>query len=211
MNDNSLRIDDVRRRFDVAAATFDTADFVHTHTRDGLLARISPMNVDAATVLDLGSATGSATRALRKRFRGARIVSVDLSAAMLQETRRKHGWLSRPAAVQADARALPFADNSVDVVFSNMLLPWLGNPAVAFSEVNRVLVENGLFAFATLGPDSLLALRRAWQSVDDGLSSCDTTDYVRSDVTPIALAAYSVDRQRFFYQFQIYESRDREG
>ena len=168
MNDNSLRIDDVRRRFDVAAATFDTADFVHTHTRDGLLARISPMNVDAATVLDLGSATGSATRALRKRFRGARIVSVDLSAAMLQEARRKHGWLSRPAAVQADARALPFADSSVDVVFSNMLLPWLGDPAVAFSEINRVLVENGLFAFATLGPDSLLALRRAWQSVDDG-------------------------------------------
>ena len=169
MNEDSLRTGDVRRRFDVAAATFDTADFVHAHTRDGLLTRIAPMTVDAAIVLDLGSATGAATRPLRKRFRGARVVSVDLSAAMLRETRRKHGWLSRPSAVQADARALPFTDNSVDVVFFNLLLPWLGDPTTAFNEINRVLSENGLFAFATLGPDSLLALRRAWQSVDDGV------------------------------------------
>ena len=168
MNDDSLRLDDVRRRFDVAATTFDAADFVHAHTRDGLLARIAPMTIEAATVIDLGSATGAATRALRKRFRGARIVSVDLSAAMLRQARRNHGWLSRPATVQADACALPFADSSVDVVYSNMLLPWLGDPSVAFGEINRVLRENGLFAFATLGPDSLLALRRAWATVDDG-------------------------------------------
>ena len=168
MNEDSVRIVDVKRRCDVAAATFDTADFIHAHTREGLLARIAPMTVDAKTVLDLGSATGAATRDLRKRFSGARIVSVDLSAAMLQQARRKHGWLSRPATVQADARSLPFADASFDVVFSNMLLPWLGDPAAAFAEINRVLRENGLFAFATLGPDSMLVLRRAWQTVDDG-------------------------------------------
>ena len=168
MNDDNLRTDDVRRRFDAAAAIFDSADFVHAHTRDGLLSRIEPMTVDASSVLDLGAATGAATRALRKRFRGARILSVDLSAAMLREVRRKHGWLSRPATVQADARALPFADSSVDVVFSNLLLPWLGDPASAFAEISRVLREDGLFAFATLGPDSLLALRRAWSGVDEG-------------------------------------------
>ena len=38
MTDQIYRIDDVRRRFDVAATTFDSADFVHAHTREELLA-----------------------------------------------------------------------------------------------------------------------------------------------------------------------------
>jgi malonyl-CoA O-methyltransferase len=57
---------------------------------------------------------------------------------------------------------LPFADNSVDVVFSNLMLPWLDDPAAVASEVNRVLRPGGLFAFSSLGPDSFAALRHAW-------------------------------------------------
>ena len=169
-NDNwTLRSNDVRRRFDRAAATFDSADFVHRVTRDGLVDRIAPMSVDAKTVVDLGAATGSATDALKKRFRGARIIAVDLSAEMLQKARSKRSWFSRITAVQADVTALPFADGSVDVIFSNLLLPWVDDPATAFREVARVLRENGLFAFSTLGPDSLLALRDAWRTSDDGV------------------------------------------
>ena len=165
-NEN-LRADHVRRRFDRAAATFDSADFVHKVTRDGLLARIEPMSVQARTVIDLGAATGSATPALGKRFRGARVVALDLSAAMLQKARDKQSWFKRIAAVQADATAIPLADNSVDVVFANLLLPWINDPPRAFAEINRVLRDEGLFAFSTLGPDSLLVLRQAWQTVDD--------------------------------------------
>ena len=164
-NDN-LRVDDVRRRFDRAASTFDDSDFVHELTRAGLLARIEPMSLQARMVIDLGAATGSATGALRKRFRGARIVALDLSAAMLRKARGKQSWFSRGPTIQADAAAIPLADDSVDAVFANLLLPWLADPPRAFSEINRVLRDDGLFAFSTLGPDSLLDLRHAWQSVD---------------------------------------------
>ena len=164
---HNLRVDDVRRRFDRAAATFESADFVHKVTREGLLARIEPMAVEARTVVDLGAATGSATPALRKRFRRSHIVAVDLSAAMLEQTRSKKSWFTRMSALQADAAAIPLADNSVDVVFANLLLPWLNDPPGAFVEINRVLREEGLFVFSTLGPDSLLALRKAWRTVDD--------------------------------------------
>ena len=168
-NDKStLRVSDVRRRFDRAATSFDTADFVHRKTRDGLLTRIEPMSVDAAVVVDLGSATGSGIDLLRKRFRGARVLAVDLSRKMLREARGKKSFFSRFFGVQADARLLPLADGSVDVVFANLLLPWIDDPHTVFAEVGRVLRENGLFAFSTLGPDSLLALRRAWQASDDG-------------------------------------------
>jgi malonyl-CoA O-methyltransferase len=159
---------DVRRRFDRAAASFDDADFVHSVTRAGLLARLEPVVVEARTVVDLGCATGAATRPLARRFRRAHIVSVDAAAAMLSRARRKRPWFARHSLVQADAAALPFADHSIDVVFANLLLPWIADPGAVFAEVARVLRAEGLFAFATLGPDSLDELRQAWRRVDAG-------------------------------------------
>jgi malonyl-CoA O-methyltransferase len=156
----------VRRSFDRAAAEFDHFDFVHTVTRDGLLARLEPMVVDAGTVVDLACATGTALKPLAKRFRGARLIAVDLSQNMLRRARGRRSWFSRRTFLQANARALPLADQSVDVVFCNQLLPWVEDVASVFSEVSRVLRENGLFLFASLGPDSFSELRRAWQSVD---------------------------------------------
>ena len=158
---------DVRRRFDRAAQGFDGVDFVYRVTRDGLLARLAPVVIEAHTVVDLGAATGAAARTLGKRFRGARIVNVDFSRPMLEQARLQRRFFRRPAGVQADARALPFADAGIDVVFSNLMLPWIDDPAAVFSEVARVLRKDGLFAFASLGPDSLLELRRAWQSVSE--------------------------------------------
>ena len=163
-----LRARDIRRRFDHAAPRFDGADFVHGVTREGLVDRLRPMTIDAATVIDLGSATGSAIPLLQKRFRRARIIAVDVSAAMLGAVRRGRTLLSRRYAVQADARSLPFADTSVDVIFSNLMLPWVDNPGAVFAEVARVLRKDGLFVFSTLGPDSLREVREAWQAVDDG-------------------------------------------
>lgn len=159
---------DVRRRFDRAAASFDDADFVHSVTRAGLFARLEPVVVDAQTVVDLGCATGAATRPLARRFRRAHIVSVDAAGAMLARARRKRPWFARHSLVQADAAALPFADRSIDVVFANLLLPWIADPGAVFAEVARVLRADGLFAFATLGPDSLDELRQAWRRVDAG-------------------------------------------
>ena len=153
---------DVRRRADAAAATFDDADFVHALTRKGLLDRLQPIVVDASLVVDLGTATGSAMRSLASRFRGGRIVGVDASHAMLLRAHRKQGRLARKWLVQADACRLPFADHSVDVVFANMLLPYLDAPLKLFTEVSRVLRRDGVFAFSTLGPDSLQELRHAW-------------------------------------------------
>ena len=172
MNDmrepSTLNKRDVRRQFDRAAAAFDRADFVHRVTREGLLERLRPLRVAAKTVLDLGAATGNTTDPLRKRFGGARVVSLDLSYNMLREARGKRRWYTRTAFVQADAEKLPFCDASFDVVFSNLLLPWLSDPATALAEVSRVLRKDGVFVFATLGPDSLLQLSRAWRRVDAG-------------------------------------------
>jgi malonyl-CoA O-methyltransferase len=161
-----LKSHDVRRRFDRAADTFDAADFAHGVTREGLLARMQPLRIDAKAVLDLGAATGSATPLLQKRFGRAHIVSLDLSRKMLLQRKRRRFWFTRTSSVQADAAHLPFADETFDVVFANQLLPWVNDHAAVLAEISRVLQKGGVLAFATLGPDSFRQLLDAWGRVD---------------------------------------------
>ena len=158
----------IRRRFERAAEYFDNADFVHAATREGLLARLEPLLVDAKTVLDLGAATGAANRLLEKRFKGSKVIALDCAHAMLVKARSRKLWLSKTSFAQASAERLPFANGSVDVIFANLLLPWISDPDPTFNEVARVLRKGGLFAFATLGPDSFQEISRAWSQVDDG-------------------------------------------
>ena len=129
--------------------------------------RLDPIVIDAESILDLGGATGSASRALSKRFRRSRVVVLDASHAMLREARSKRSWFSRVSTLQGDATALPLQAGSVSLVFSNLLIPWIDDLQALFTEVTRVLKPGGLFAFSTLGPDSLSELRDAWAAVDD--------------------------------------------
>jgi len=169
-----VRLRDVRRRFDRAAATFDSADFVHRHAAKGLYERMSPMLVNVTRILDAGAATGNACRELARRYRGSHVISLDHSLEMLKQAKKGRSRFARVAEVQADARALPLPPGSIDLVFANMLLPWIGdvgdtgNFGRLFRELNRVLRKDGLFVFSTLGPDSLRELRQAWAEVDSG-------------------------------------------
>jgi len=163
---STLNARDIRRRFDRAAPGFDSADFVHEVARNGLIARLQPMLVEPRTVIDLGAAAGAGSRLLTRQFRRAHVIAIDLSNEMLKRVRHNRSWFSKISAVQADARAMPVVEQSVDLVFANLLLPWIDDIAVLFREVSRVLRKDGLFLFSTLGPDSLIELRRAWQSVD---------------------------------------------
>jgi malonyl-CoA O-methyltransferase len=158
---------DVRRRFDRVAAGFDEADFVHRVTFDELLSRLSPVVIKPDFILDLGCATGTGSKQLAKHFRGSRVISLDVSSGMLQQTKGKRRLFSKRSAVQGDAYRIPLQDQSIDIVFANMLLPWIGDLPACLWEIGRILRKDGLFAFATFGPDSLSEVREAWRSVDE--------------------------------------------
>ncbi len=158
----------MQRRFNRAAATFDRVDFVHRETCDGLMDRLSPMLVDVKWILDLGGATGSASRPLCEHFKRSRVIVLDASHEMLRAAAKKQSWFSRVSTLQSNALAMPLQDGCIDLAFSNLLLPWIGDLHTLFAEVGRVLRNGGLFIFSTLGPDSLSELREAWSSVDSG-------------------------------------------
>ncbi len=190
------------RRLDAAAPRFNEHAFVHAVTREGLLARLAPMTIRARHVLDLGSATGASVDELRKRFPKARVHALDRSRRMLEQHRGR--WLRKPSRIQADARQLPFADASIDVVFANLLLPFVDEIDRVFAEVARVLADGGLFAFSSLGPDSFAELRRAWAAVDAAPHVADFNDM--HDIGDLLVRAglrdpvLDVDRLKVSYQ-----------
>jgi malonyl-CoA O-methyltransferase len=103
---------------------------------------------------------------LKKLYRRALVVAVDLAPGMLREARRHQQFLRRFERVCADAMRLPLADASVDVVVSSLMLQWCDPPDQVFAEIRRVLKPEGFVAFSTFGPDTLRELRSAWAEAD---------------------------------------------
>lgn len=158
----------LRQRFDSAAETFAQADFLFRRCMEGLLERLAPMSLKPEVIVDVGSATGRGSRELARRWRRARVLSIDLSHQMLMSGRTGRGWLSRQRDVQADAHDLPLKTGCADLLVANLSLPWFDQPERCLQQFGRVVRKEGLLLFATLGPDTLREIRDAWQQIDTG-------------------------------------------
>jgi SAM-dependent methyltransferase len=134
----------VRRQFDALAPVWDSMRLEDTLAP--YEAALAELDSEPRRVLDLGTGTGAGAFSLAQRFPDAHIVGVDLSAAMLEQARRNTpGELrDRITFEQADASALPFADDSFDLAAHANMIPF-------FDEVARVLAPGGhaLFAFSS--------------------------------------------------------------
>lgn len=131
-------------------------------------------------VVDLGCGPGAASRAIQQRWPKTRVLSLDLALPMLQSHPVETPGLARtltrllpglggprtPARICADARALPLADHSVDLLFSNLCLQWVEDLPAVFAGFRRVLKPNGMLVISTFGPDTLYELRSAFASAD---------------------------------------------
>lgn len=154
----------VRRAFSRAAQSYDANAALQHVVEERLLERLEYAPADPQRVLDLGCGPGRASGAMRKRFRKARIVALDIAQPMLQLV--ELGWLHPVMRVAGDARELPFADASMDIIFSSLCVQWVSDLPRLFAECRRVLKVGGYFAFSTFGPDTLHELRAAWSQAD---------------------------------------------
>jgi len=175
----------VRRAFERAASTFDSAAVLHHEVGRRMAERLALVRLQPVAILDAGCGTGDGTAELRTRFAAASIVGLDIAWAMVVAAQRRlsssataersilRRWLGAgadargPAAfVCADACRLPFASGGFDLVWSNLALQWIDEPRRAFAEFHRALRAGGLFMFTTLGPDTLTELRAAFARLD---------------------------------------------
>ncbi len=163
----SLDRKEIRRAFSRAAIKYDQFAVLQTEVRARLFERLDYLDQAPTRVLDLGSGTGVACAMMRKRWPKAHIIALDLAQPMLRAA-KKHGSFWRPLPrVNADAEQLPFADQSFDLVFSNLCLQWCSHLPQLFDELRRVLKPKAWLMFSTFGPDTLHELRSSWAAVDN--------------------------------------------
>ncbi len=113
------------------------------------LMRLSP----SASVLDLGTGPGDIPKILIDALPTIHVTAVDAAATMLELARVRlrdaiaHG---QATLVQADVKALPFADDVFDGVFSNTILHHLADPGAMLREARRVLRPGGILMIRDL-------------------------------------------------------------
>jgi malonyl-CoA O-methyltransferase len=156
-----------RRRFERAAPGYRRTARFEAEIGARMLERLDYVRIEPRRILDAGSGPAREARALARRYRGATIVALDFSLAMLREARRGRGPFAalargaRPLAVCADLEHLPFVEGSFAMLWSNLALHWIAEPIGVLKEFHRVLEPGGLLMFSTLGPDTLKELREA--------------------------------------------------
>jgi len=155
----------IARGFGSASGTYDSASRLQKAMGDTMLARI-PENFEPTSILDLGCGTGWFTRKLANQYPNAAVTGADLASGMLQQAQARSPetitWLN------ADAEQLPLADNSADLIFSNLMIQWSARPETVLAECQRILKPGGTLAISTLLHGTLEELKQAWAEADPG-------------------------------------------
>jgi ubiquinone/menaquinone biosynthesis C-methylase UbiE len=109
----------------------------------GRLARIEPRDV-----LETAAGTGVLTRAITSRLPAhVRVVATDLNQPMLNHAKSLQSHDDRIKWKQADALALPFEDQTFDVVACQFGVMFLPDKVAGYKEARRVLKPGGRFFF----------------------------------------------------------------
>lgn len=104
------------------------------------------------SVLDIGCGAGFLTNALVKV--GHQVTGIDVSEKSL-EAARKRDTTEKVQYVKANAYALPFENESFDVVCAMDVLEHVEEPSLLIQEASRVLKPEGLFFFHTFNRNFL--------------------------------------------------------
>lgn len=162
------RKQDIARDFGEASGTYESASRLQRHMGGVMLERLGRRRAggDEPDILDLGCGTGWFTRQLLQAYPKAHVTGIDLSPGMIS-----HARLNSPAAIDwlvADAGCVPLPDNSVDIVFSNLMIQWCDHPLPILAECRRLLRPGGMLVCSTLLDGTLNELEQAWAKADPG-------------------------------------------
>ena len=141
---------------------FDQPDyqaFLYDEVAKRLDDRLEGVLVDPRVVM----ASGFGNHRLKERFNSIEnILTFDFAHSRLLRRRKKSGfrlpWQPQQTNICGDLSGLPLASQSVDLVYSNLDLPFFfecGELVKALEEVFRILRPGGLFIFSSFGPDTV--------------------------------------------------------
>lgn len=161
MNSNHKHRVKIAKSFGSASNSYDVSARLQRFSGKHLMPWLP--NRNDLHVLDLGSGTGFFTDLLASTYNN--VIGLDFSKKMLhfaKDCRNKNiAWL------EADAHKIPLQDESIDFIYSNLVIQWCEPLDVAIEEMLRVLKPGGLIIFTTLVDGTLHELKSSWKQVDD--------------------------------------------
>ncbi len=126
--------------------------------------RIKTLLGPSRDILDIGCGAGFLTNALQQE--GHRVTGIDLSAQSL-DVAKKRDSSGSVEYLQLDAFAMPFHDQSFDVICAMDFLEHIEMPGQIVRKVSRLLRPGGLFFFHTFNRNFL-----SWLIVIKGVEWC---------------------------------------
>lgn len=160
----------VRRGFARAASHYAQYAVLQGEVERRLLEHLDEVPHRPERILDIGCGPGHASVTMKKRWPKAHVVAIDSALPMLQLARRAAGrWRPRFDTVCADTRALPFARQSFDLVFSNLCMPWVEDFSRLVLQWRNVLHPDGFLLASGFGPATLQELGHAFAQSDPGI------------------------------------------
>lgn len=152
----------VRRAFNRRVAHYQYHSACCLEVAERLFERLDCLTagLQPQTILDLGCGTGTCLPFLQQRFSSAQLFALDVADQMLLQINPKIA--QKIAKIAGDAHQLPLANQSIDLIVSNLMLPWAIQFPMLFRELTRILRPGGCLIFSTLGTDSFKELRHHW-------------------------------------------------
>jgi len=151
----------VQRLFERSAASYDGVAGMQRDIVNDLaecLLGVTPKHPPMKSIVDIGCGTGYGLQALSKCFSEAHLTGLDLADAMLDVAKQQS---IQARFVQGDIEALPFINNTYDLVWSSSAIQWC-DLATAVSELIRVAKPDGQLAISTFADGTLKDWRALW-------------------------------------------------
>ena len=172
------------------AKAYDDMDFLEVNT--AFVNRLIDLGISDGHFLDLGTGTARIPIILAKRVPNVQITAIDLSSNMLnigQKHVNQAELTNRILLEKADAKNLPYTNQSFDGVFSNSIIHHIPDPSSVILEIKRVLKPQGLLYIQDL---LRLESTTAIEKIVDTYAK-DETQYQRKLFRDSLFAALTVD------------------
>lgn len=151
-----------------AAQLPNVSDFDYFKEEMGyrLADRVLDISRDIETAVDISCGRGFVTRHLTKI---KKLYALEMSPSTLEQCQMpppEESISCETVNFDEDNHRLPFPDNSISLVTSSLAAHWINNLPGFFSEVKRILKNDGVFIGSMFGGETLFELRCALQMAE---------------------------------------------